>query len=74
MNTSDATTDPKSDDFAKRDGRTERWTDTSAYRDAMDASKNHFTYTIFGKHHSLTNKKFPAQRNVNLIFYVLILS
>jgi len=47
MNTYDATTDPKSDDFAKRDGRTERRTDgatdgrtdTPAYRDAMDASK-----------------------------------
>ena len=32
--------DTKIDDFAKRDGRTERRTDTSGYRDAMDASKN----------------------------------
>ena len=40
----DASMDTKFDDFAKRDGPTERRsdgaTDTAAYRDAMDASKN----------------------------------
>ena len=36
----DASMDTKFDDFAKRHGPTLRRTDTAAYRDAMDASKN----------------------------------
>ena len=39
----------KFDDFAKLDGRTDRRTDTPAYRDAMDATEKGITKAREGK-------------------------
>ena len=53
----DAYMDTKFDDFAKSHGQTHGQTDTAAYRDAMDASKNrHFIFRFLKNNYFRENQ------------------